>query len=389
MKFLTWNVRGCNALNKRRLVKRGFDQAKPEVICIQETKLGREDAACIFGVRQKWSGHFVDSDGALGGLGILWNPLAIQVEVVSSYKHWQMVKVISKTMNFSCFLVNVYGLTLVVDKCRLWEDISRRLEEVRPSLAIIAGDFNATLSSSEKHGGVRRLSRSQLDFQSFVNENALFEVAAKGGDYTWTNRHRGFSNIAEKLDRFFLAGDWNVAPLVFEAEVLAISGSDHFPVSLVVQNDGVPIRCPFKVEKMWTRDPSFKELVVGWWKGGEKAPRPDEFRAFFFQFFWDELGEDLLEVVEESRSRGFVLKEFNYTLVALIPKKAKPAGMEEFHPISLYTIYKIVTKVAANRLKLILDKLISCEQSGFTPGRNIVDGVIVAHEAIHTAMKGR
>ncbi|XP_059078117.1 uncharacterized protein LOC131067935 [Cryptomeria japonica] len=250
MKFLTWNVKGCNAPDKRRLIKRGFDQAKLEVICIQETKLGREAVAY----------------GVLGGLGILWNPLAVQVDVVSSSKHWQVVKVISKTMNFSCFLFNVYGPTLAVDKCRLWEDISKRLEEVRPSLAIVAGDFNATLSSSEKRGGVRRLSRSQLNFQSFVNGNALFEVAAKGRNYTWTNGCRGFSNIAEKLDRFFLARDWNLAPLVFEAEVLVISGSDHFSVSLVVQKDEVPIRCPFKVEKMWIRELSFKERVVGWWK---------------------------------------------------------------------------------------------------------------------------
>lgn len=263
MKFLTWNVRGCNAPDKRRLVKRGFDQVKLEVICIQETKLGREAAAYIFGVRQKWSGHFVDSDGASGGLGILWNPLAIHVEVVSSSKYWQMVKVISKTMNFSCFLVNVYGPTLAIEKCKLWEDVSRCLEEVRPLLAIMAGDFNATLSSSEKRGGVRRLSQSHLDFQSFVNDNALLEVVAKGGDFTWTNRRRGFSNIAEKLDRFFLTGDWSVARVVFEAEVLAISGLNHFPVSLVVQNDAIPIRCPFKMEKMWFRELSFKELVVG------------------------------------------------------------------------------------------------------------------------------
>ncbi|XP_059073802.1 uncharacterized protein LOC131070546 [Cryptomeria japonica] len=280
MKFLTWNVRGCNAADKRRLIKRGFDQAKLKVICIQETKLGRDAAACIFGVRQRWSGAFVDSEGASGGLDILWNPLAIQVDVVSCSKHWQMVKVNLKTMNFSCFLFNVYGTTLAVDKCRLWEDISKRLEEVRPSLAIVVGDFNATLSFSDKCGGVRRLCRSQSDFQSFVNANALFEVAAKGGIFTWTNRRRGFSNIVEKLDRFFLARDWNLAPLVFEAEVLAISGSDHFPVSLVVQKDEVPIRCPFKVEKMWIRESSFRDCVVGWWK---EAPVVEGFLTF--QFF--------------------------------------------------------------------------------------------------------
>ncbi|XP_057836467.1 uncharacterized protein LOC131046699 [Cryptomeria japonica] len=106
----------------------------------------------------------------------------------------------------------------------------------------------------------------QSDFQSFVNSNALFEVVAKGGNFTWTNKQRGFSNIAEKLDRFFLTRDWNLAPLVFEAEVLAISRSDHFPVSLVVQKDEVPLRCPFKVENMWLRELGFRDCVVGWWK---------------------------------------------------------------------------------------------------------------------------
>ncbi|GLJ31766.1 hypothetical protein SUGI_0639000 [Cryptomeria japonica] len=65
-----------------------------------------------------------------------------------------------------------------------------------------------------------------------------------------------------------------------------------------------------------------------WRRNGDG--QPGLFQAFFFQFFWDFIGGELLGVVEESRSRGFVLKEFNCTLVALIPKKAKPDGLEEF-----------------------------------------------------------
>ncbi|XP_059075301.1 uncharacterized protein LOC131875245 [Cryptomeria japonica] len=280
MKFLTWNVRGCNAPDKRHLIKRGLDQAKPKVICIQETKLGIEDAARVFGVRQRWSGFFVESEGDLGGLGILWNPLVVQVDAISSSKHWQMVKVNSKIMKFSCFLINVYGPTLAVEKCQFWKDITKLLEEVRLALAIVARDFNATLSFLEKRGGVRRMCRMQFDFQTFVDYNALFEVVAKGGSFTWTNRRWGFSNIAEKLDSFFLARDWNLAPLVFEAEVLATSGSDHFPVSLVVQKDGVPLKCPFKVEKMWLRELGFRDQVVVWWK---EAPVVEGFLVF--QFF--------------------------------------------------------------------------------------------------------
>ncbi|XP_059068682.1 uncharacterized protein LOC131078213 [Cryptomeria japonica] len=152
-----------------------------------------------------------------------------------------------------------------MDKCQLWEEISKILEDVRPALTIIVGDFNATLSYSDKHGGVRRMCKIQSDFQTFVDSNALYEVSAKGGNFTWTNRRLGFSNIAEKLDRFFLARDWNLARLVFEAKFLAISGSDHFLVSLVVQKDGVPLRCPFKVEKMWLREQGFREQKLKIW----------------------------------------------------------------------------------------------------------------------------
>ncbi|XP_059068386.1 uncharacterized protein LOC131858918 [Cryptomeria japonica] len=122
------------------------------------------------------------------------------------------------------------------DKCQLWEEITKTLEEIKPTITIVAGDFNATLSHSDKRGGVRRMCRIQTDFQTCVDSNALFEVDAKGGNFTWNNRHLGFSNIVEKLDRFFLVGEWNLAPLVCEAEVLAISGSDHFPNRTVFEN---------------------------------------------------------------------------------------------------------------------------------------------------------
>ncbi|XP_057852131.2 uncharacterized protein LOC131062486 [Cryptomeria japonica] len=280
MKFLTWNVRGCNAPDKHRMIKRGFDQAKPEVICIQETKLGSEEAARILGVRQRWSGFFVDAEGASGGLGILWNPQLVKVEAVSSSRYWQMAKVSSQTINFSGFLINVYGLIKTADKCQLWEEITKTLEEIKPAITIVAGDFNVTLSHLDKRGGVRRMCRIQIDFQTFVDSNALFEVAYKGGNFTWTNSRLGFSNKAEKLDRFFLAGEWNLAPLVFEAEVLTISGSDHFPVSLVLQRDGVLLRCPFKAEKMWLREQGFSDQVVQWWK---EALVVDGFLSF--QFF--------------------------------------------------------------------------------------------------------
>jgi hypothetical protein len=47
-------------------------------------------------------------------------------------------------------------------------------------------------------------------------------------------------------------------------------------------------------------------------------------------------------------------------------------------------VYKIISKLLAERLKKWLKVLISEEQSGFVAGRQILDGVVIAMETIHS-----
>lgn len=52
-------------------------------------------------------------------------------------------------------------------------------------------------------------------------------------------------------------------------------------------------------------------------------------------------------------------------------------------------IYKLISKVVANRLKGILPHVISLPQSAFVPDRLITINILVAHEIIHFLRKKR
>ena len=101
--------------------------------------------------------------------------------------------------------------------------------------------------------------------------------------------------------------------------------------------------------------------------------------------FFDLLGEDLLEVVEESRKSGFIHAPINTTFIALIPKVDKPEEFDDFRMISLCNcLYKIILKVINKRLKAVLSTKISKEKFGFLQGRHIHETIGVAQEALHS-----
>ena len=100
-----------------------------------------------------------------------------------------------------------------------------------------------------------------------------------------------------------------------------------------------------------------------------KAPGPDGMPPLFFQSFWPLIGDDVSKAVLDCLQSCHIPKEFNYTYVTLIPKVKNLENLFEFGPINLCNvIYKLISKVLANRLKPLLPFIVSENQSAFQAG---------------------
>ncbi|KAL0284497.1 UNVERIFIED_CONTAM: hypothetical protein Sradi_7195800 [Sesamum radiatum] len=112
-----------------------------------------------------------------------------------------------------------------------------------------------------------------------------------------------------------------------------------------------------------------------------KAPGPDGYSAGFFKAAWPVIGGEVTQAIRDFFQTGRLLKQVNATLISLIPKVSNPGVVAEFRPISCCNVlYKVITKILVQRMRGILDTLISPSQNAFVPGRAIGDNILLAQE---------
>ena len=85
----------------------------------------------------------------------------------------------------------------------------------------------------------------------------------------------------------------------------------------------------------------------------------DGMSHFFFQKYWQIVGIDVTNAGISVLHSGHFLHKMNYTHIVLISKINERKNVSDYRPISLGNVVSIiVSKVLANRLKLILPNVI-------------------------------
>lgn len=179
------------------------------------------------------------------------------------------------------------------------------------------------------------------------------------------------------------------------AHFAAVYKEQHLPSSMDIQEQlqhlCIPILQPHHVNSLNAPFSPSEITDAVFQMKPDRTPGPDGLPVLFFQHFWSIIHEDVIHAILVFLRTGYLLKDFNHTLITLSPKSDLPQSIKDFRPISLCNVFqKIISKVLVNRLQPILQDLIAPTQNGFIKGRSINDNIFLATELmtyIHKAKR--
>uniref|UniRef100_A0A803PJQ9 Reverse transcriptase domain-containing protein n=1 Tax=Cannabis sativa TaxID=3483 RepID=A0A803PJQ9_CANSA len=237
----------------------------------------------------------------------------------------------------------------------------------------------------------------------------VFEVPRNGlGGNCFTWKH---GNTLERLDWGIINQSWlDIFPnaTLFQ---LPIYGSDHCALKLVHNPTPHLIQSHkrFFFENYWIMELGFSHLINNSWLSNratnnapttvdsflnksqiyslptfwDKASGPDGINPIFYHKNQSTSRKDLCSEVLNVLNNGASMAFINENFITLIPKKNNAVRVRDFRPISLCsTIYKVMAKSIANRLKEVLPDFITHNQGAFLANRIIFDNILIANEII-------
>ncbi|KAJ4755003.1 hypothetical protein LUZ62_089408 [Rhynchospora pubera] len=120
----------------------------------------------------------------------------------------------------------------------------------------------------------------------------------------------------------------------------------------------------------------------------DKAPGPDGVNGKAVQTFWAEFAPCVMHEVNRFFLDAYLDPKISTSNMVLVPKVDHPSKVTDYRPISVCNfLYKVISKLLANRMKSLVSDRILSNQSAFTPGREITENIIILREVMDTFHK--
>ena len=115
----------------------------------------------------------------------------------------------------------------------------------------------------------------------------------------------------------------------------------------------------------------------------DKSPGSDGLPAEFYNFFWEVIGEALVEILNFCFDRGLLTESMRLAIISLLYKKGDIELLKNWRPISLLNVdYKIGSKAFASRLQLVILSLLNSDQTCSVQGRSIFENLMLVRDSI-------
>nr|GEZ11567.1 hypothetical protein [Tanacetum cinerariifolium] len=364
-----------------------------------------------------------------GGILCIWEATVFKKEYVTISDNFVAIYETWLPNNSRILFVVVYAPQQVSSKRVLWDYMSVLLSRWNGEV-IMMGDFNEVRSRDKRRGSWFNPSSARI-FNQFISSSGLVDIKREGYTFTWSHPSAtkmskldrflvsddfyhswfsfdGFDDMVERTWRSFSHSDGNEIDKELDQGVVsdvnlrrrldlnsqlhdinikeatdsfqkskvrwAIEGyenSKFFHGIINKKRSQLAIRGVF-VDGCWCTDPILvKEAFHDHFKARFKKPIINRLKLNFP--FNKRLLHDQAADLERRVSRDEIR-------MAVMDAKF----VNDYRPISLIgSVYKVVTKILANRLAVVIADIVSDTQSAFIAERQILDGPFILNEVLH------